>query len=816
MKSLVARLPVVLTIMVGWCGIGVAAERQATLPESIRAREGFRVELLRSAQEDEGSWISMTFDPAGRVIVGLDDHGLARLAINNETGEATFERIAGTESLLHVRGVLYAHDSIYVSATNSQGIYRIQDLGESFQMPERIQELKYDSRYGHGTNQITLGPDNSIYFVIGNDVVFPPSMSDDSPYRDPQNDWLLPSRHDGGHDSRVGYIAKVDPEGKTWEVVAGGFRNQVDVAFNQDGEMFTWDADMEWDIGLPWYRPTRLSHVVSGGEYGWRWGTGKWPNWFPDSLPATLDTGMGSPTGMVFGHLSNWPRRYREALFMADWQFGRILTVDTKPRGASYEAAAQWFLEGGPLNVCDLTFGPDGALYFITGGRGSQSGLYRVTWTGDEDDQEIGDDANVDASARELRRQLEVYHRKVDPSAVDFIWDQLNHADPSIRYAARIALENQPVATWRDRIAAADDSLGLHTALLALARVGQATDQAILIDRISDFKGESDDWGTSETDPWILPLRALQISLIRQGLPNSSDQQRLVELLEPLFPQKSFATNWLVQELLVKLRSPHVLAKSLDLLESASTQEEQFQYAKTMSHIDWGWDRGAAARMLNWLRLSRNHSGGKLVETAWNNLRGDFISLWSDSLRSDLAIEIANLNMPRPEGFMGVPSPRSLVRNWSFDDLIDSVNEMRPEDRSVEGGEKALVAGLCLRCHRLGERGSPVGPDLSQVGKRLDGRALLESIVDPSRQVDPKYYNSSFLMNDGRIVSGRTVGVSKGQLTIETDPMTGRTEAIDRSDIEMSLKANRSPMPDGLLDTLTLDEVLDLIALLRR
>jgi len=815
MKSLSGPWSLVLWLIVsiaaGPPAISDAAERQATLPESIRARDGFRIELLHSAQDDEGSWISMTFDPAGRVIVGLDDRGLARLAINEQSGQATFERIAGTESLLHVRGVLYAHDSIYISATNSQGIYRMRDLGDCFQSPERIQALRYDSRYGHGTNQITLGPDNRIYFVIGNDVVFPPSMTDDSPYRDPQNDWLLPSRHDGGHDKRVGYIARVDPEGNAWEVVAGGFRNQVDVAFNQDGEMFTWDADMEWDLGLPWYRPTRLSHVVSGGEYGWRWGTGKWPDWYPDSLPATLDTGLGSPTGMVFGHQGNWPREYRSALYMADWQFGRILMVATKPRGASYEASARWFLEGGPLNVCDLTFGPDGALYFITGGRGSQSGLYRVTWTGDETDHEKSDDAKVDAVARELRYRLEAYHRQVDPAAIEFIWDQLDSHDPSIRFAARIALENQPIATWRSRVAGADDSIGLQTSLLAVARVGQVDDQATLIDRLLESQ-----WSGSETERWLLPLRTLQISLIRHGLPSASTQQRLVDHLEPLYPQDSFAANWLLQELLVKLRSPQVLAKSLDLLESASTQEEQIQYAKTLTHIDWGWDRDAAVRIVAWLVRTRDLPGGKLVETTWQNLRADFASLWSDSLRSELASDLARLDAPRSEDTVADQPPRPLVRNWTIDDLVDEVNAMRPEDRSIAGGQKALAAGLCLRCHRVGERGSPVGPDLSQVGKRFDGRALLESIIDPSRQVDPKYFNSSFLMSDGRIVTGRTVGVSKNQLTIETDPMTARAVVIDRGEIEMSLPANRSPMPDGLLDTLTRDEVLDLIALLRR
>jgi putative heme-binding domain-containing protein len=816
-------LPFRFIVLIGAvCGILSSAvdgdQRQATAPQSIRARDGFRVELLRSAQEGEGSWISMAFDQRGRVIVGLDDRGLARLVVDDGKPQATFQRIAGTESLLHIRGVLHAHDSLYISATNSQGIYRMRQHGDSFHPPELIQALPYTSRYGHGTNQITLGPDNMIYFVIGNDVVFPPAMATDSPYRDPQNDWLLPGRHDGGHDQRVGYIAKVDSEGKSWEVVAGGFRNQVDVAFNEHGEMFTWDADMEWDLGLPWYRPTRLNHVIAGGEYGWRWGTGKWPDWYPDSLPSTLDTGLGSPTGMVFGHASNWPQRYRQALYMADWQFGRILMVDTKPQGSTYEASSQWFLEGGPLNVCDLTFGPDGALYFITGGRGSQSGLYRVTWVGESQPDRLVTPAGTEeksadlaAQSRQVRKRLETYHRLVDPSALQWIWSQLDSDDLWLRFSARVALENQPLDLWRTFIADANDSIGLYTGLLALARVGQPEDQSQLVQRLVESR-----WSEAELSRWLLPLRTLQVSIVRHGLPDAALQRRLLDRLEPLYPQDDFRVNWLLQELLVKLESPDVLAKSLDLIDNASTQEEQIQYAKTLTYVDWGWDEQSAGRIVAWLGRTGNLPGGKLVKTTWQNLRGDFVSLWDQPTLNRWHAELADLDTPRPEESESVPTPRPLVRRWTIDDLIDDIAVLQPENRSVERGHKALADALCLRCHRFGQRGSPVGPDLTDVGKRFDGRALLESIIDPSRQVDPKYFHASFLMTDGRVVTGRTVGVSKTHLTIEVDPITARTVAIDRDEIEMSLQSPRSPMPDGLLDTLSREEVLDLIALLRR
>ena len=92
-----------------------------------------------------------------------------------------------------------------------------------------------------------------------------------------------------------GWIARTDPDGKEWELIAAGMRNPFDIAFNRDGELFTYDADMEWDIGEPWYRPTRVNHVISGAEFGFRNGSGKWPAYYIDSFGAVV----GHRTGLA-------------------------------------------------------------------------------------------------------------------------------------------------------------------------------------------------------------------------------------------------------------------------------------------------------------------------------------------------------------------------------------------------------------------------------------------------------------------------------------------------------------------------------------
>ena len=157
--------------------------------------------------------------------------------------------------------------------------------------------------------------------VIGNHAGIRAAPNPLSPYRNYKEDILLPRYFDpNGHARQIrapgGTIFRVDFEGRNWELFAGGFRNQYDAAFNLAGELFTFDADMEWDLGLPWFRPVRTHHVVPGGEYGWRSGTGKWPDYFIDSLPSMTDVGRGSPVGVEFYHHYVYPEKYRGALLL--------------------------------------------------------------------------------------------------------------------------------------------------------------------------------------------------------------------------------------------------------------------------------------------------------------------------------------------------------------------------------------------------------------------------------------------------------------------------------------------------------------------
>ena len=285
----------------------------ALAPTELEVIEGFEVELLRSAGREEGSWISLEFDGQGRLLIAREDRGILRITPPDEEigGEPLVETI--NDTLEECRGLLYAYESLYANANNSRGFYRLRDTTGDDQYDE-VQLLKQTGGgVGHGRNDIALGPDGDIYLIHGNDTLLPFGYTPgNSPLRNYAEDRLLPCSWDrllfnSGVRAPAGHVVRTDRDGKKWELVASGFRNPYGLDFNADGELFTYDADMEWDIGAPWYRPTRLNHIISGADFGWRQGTGKWPEFYPDTLPAVVNIGLGSPTAVKFGTKSNFP-----------------------------------------------------------------------------------------------------------------------------------------------------------------------------------------------------------------------------------------------------------------------------------------------------------------------------------------------------------------------------------------------------------------------------------------------------------------------------------------------------------------------------
>ncbi len=368
-------------------GLLVPAAAEETPPWEGRFTplDGFAVEEVVTPGLT-GSLVAMAFDEAGNIIASRKRGPL--ILVQDKDHDGKFETISTwCDKLTNCQGILPWGGHVFVvgDGPSGTGFYRLSDVDKNGQAEQVDTLLKFKGSMGeHGPHAPVLGPDGLIYIMIGNHSFVEAPLRNTSPHHHFYEGELFSPKYEdaNGHAAGIkapgGSVIRTDTNGSFVELFLGGFRNAYDHAFNRDGELFTYDSDMEWDVALPWYRPTRVNHLIPGAEFGWRSGWSKWPNYFVDSLPETLDIGRGSPTGVVFYDHSRLGPKYDGALFMCDWSQGRVVAVTTEPADGTYRAKSEVFLEGRPLNCSDIDVGPDGWLYIAVGGRNTAGSIFRV------------------------------------------------------------------------------------------------------------------------------------------------------------------------------------------------------------------------------------------------------------------------------------------------------------------------------------------------------------------------------------------------------------------------------------------------------
>lgn len=368
-------------------------EIQTEQKERFQIQKGFGVQRVLD-DEDTGSIIAMTFNEFGHII--LSQEGGPLLLVHDKDEDGIPENVRTyCDKVTSCQGILALNGEVFVTGQGPDGdaLYRLTDADRNGTLDQVKAIVKFKGKSGeHGAHGLRLGPDGMIYVVLGGYVQAAGTRGPGETLVDSYEGDLLPRYEDpAGHGLGVkapgGTVIRTNADGSIVETVAGGIRNAYDMVFHPGGGMFIHDADMEADVDTAWFRPTALFDVTEAGEFGWRTGWAKWPEYYVDRLPNLLDTGRGSPTGAVCYEHYMFPVRYQNSLFLADWSEGRILNVRLKQRGSGYIADSEVFLQGEPLNVTDMEVGPDGALYFCTGGRGTAGGVYRVIYKGDIPDR---------------------------------------------------------------------------------------------------------------------------------------------------------------------------------------------------------------------------------------------------------------------------------------------------------------------------------------------------------------------------------------------------------------------------------------------
>jgi putative heme-binding domain-containing protein len=156
----------------------------------------------------------------------------------------------------------------------------------------------------------------------------------------------------------------------------------------------------------------------------------------------------------------------------------------------------------------------------------------------------------------------------------------------------------------------------------------------------------------------------------------------------------------------------------------------------------------------------------------------------------------------------------SATNRWTFEELQSLLASKEAAKGIAARGAAVFVKAQCAKCHRFGDRGEGVGPDLTTVSQRFQKREILESILFPSQVISDQYASKSVLRIDGRMVWGIVAPQADGSLTVLQSDAT--KVSIPKDDIDTITPIKKSAMPDGLLNTLTLEEIADLFAYLNQ
>ena len=802
----------------------------ATPASSFRLPEGFQAELVYEVpSKEQGSWVAMCVDLKGRLIVS-DQYGKLYRVTPSTTGNPADTKVDPINvNLGMAQGLLHTKDGLYVDvngegildkdqkdAPSGPGLYRLQDLDgdEQFEKIERIIPLTGGGE--HGPHAIIPGPDGRLYLCAGNQTDLPEKIDRSRVPRHWNEDHLLGRMPDarGFMATRLapgGFILSFNADGSDVELVSTGFRNEYDIAFNPLGDLFTYDADMEWDIGTPWYRPTRVNHVISGAEFGWRNGTGKWPEYFADSFGAVANIGYGSPTGIAFGTGAKFPAKFQNALYVSDWSYGVVYAVHLEPEGASYKSTFEPFVSASPMPVTDLLIHPEqGCMYMTIGGRKTQSALYRIAYSGSESTQPaVFPDNEPAKAARAARRDLEAMHvpgAKLDITAA---MRNIGSPDRALRTAARLALEHFDSKQWRDPIQQSLPAQSAITMAVALARKGTPADQVDVNNSLLRLE-----WSKLDNTQRLELLRAYQLSFLRLGPADPATREKIIAQIDGHFPAAD-GDSLVDRELarvLIHLEAPKIVDRCVAQMNGSNSAEQQIHYAFCLREAQKGWTPQTRKAYFQWFYDIGTARGGASFGGFLENIRKVAIGNLEDEDKAALG-ELTG-PLPAPKDPLADLAPRSQVKQWSVDELAEKF-AAKKSGFNYERGKQMFAVAQCYKCHRFAGQGGIQGPDLTASSQRFSTKDMLTAIIEPNKEISDQYEATVFQTEEETVI-GRVANLNGDNLMVATNMLDpGNFTNLKRSDIIDMKPSKASMMPSGLLDTLTEEEIFDLLVYLQ-
>jgi putative heme-binding domain-containing protein len=445
----------------------------------------------------------------------------------------------------------------------------------------------------------------------------------------------------------------------------------------------------------------------------------------------------------------------------------------------------------------------------------------------------------------QLRRRLEAFHEGPHPEAVATAWPALNHPDRFIRYAARVALEHQPLAEWKGRIPGERDAMRLSQASLAAARMGDLADRDTILQRLADVAAKNLDRQT-RTD-W---LRAVELCLLRLGEPLPATRLQLVRTLDAIYPSGDAMTDRSLSKILVHLEAPGAVEKTMRLLRTSTDKDSEVEtftnpadlihrnpgygmaianvlanvpplqrtwYATVLSRAGKGWTPALQQEYMRWFDSAFRHKGGYSYAGFIEGIRsGALAHVPKDRMDAYRKLSGESVSQNASMGLSaGMRQPKGPGRTWTVKEAMKELQDGLGR-RDFENGRAMFASTLCASCHIMRGSGGVAGPDLTQSGGRFGYADMLTAILEPSKAISDQYGSTVFSLRQGGSLTGRVIREDADAYVVAQNPFAMHvTRRIPKKDVLGTRVSTVSPMLPNLVDRLNAEELKDLLAYLQ-
>ena len=237
------------------------------------------------------------------------------------------------------------------------------------------------------------------------------------------------------------------------------------------------------------------------------------------------------------------------------------------------------------------------------------------------------------------------------------------------------------------------------------------------------------------------------------------------------------------------------------------------EYARSLRMLKTGWTPELRKQQLEWFLKAANYRGGASFKKFIEFIKNDSLATFTAEEKKTHAKLIAK----KPEVKSAIENLGAIFAGrtptiWTLDELSAAAKDGM-KNRDFDNGRKMFTAAACYACHRFGNAGGMNGPDLTGAGGRYSPHDLLDQIINPSKEINEQFAPVVIKLADGSEVYGVVVNLKGDTVVVNTDLTDPNQRVnIDRKKVESMEVSPVSPMPPMLLNMLTKEEILDLLA----